>query len=485
MAVFFLCLFLIAMIGIGLWGMRKTSSINDFFLGNRAIGPWISAFAYGTTYFSAVLFIGFAGKLGWGFGVNALWIALGNTVVGSLLAWLVLGQRTRQMTKNLDVMTMPEFLHERYEGRWIKMISATIIFIFLLPYSASVFKGLGFLFEGYFHISYDKILIMIVAITGIYLVLGGYFAITLTDLVQGSLMIFGVIALVTILTGKADVSWGEIIGQIQANYAQHVPAAKRPGPWMLASLVFMTSFGVWGLPQMVQKFYAVKSEKVILRAAIVTTIFSFIISFSAYFIGAMSHLFFDAPPIVNGAVAFDRLIPTLLTTYVPPNLMILILLLILSASMSTLASIILVAASAVAIDMYKGHLNPNISKARSLAMMRFLSGTFIALSYFIARNEFSLIITLMSLSWGTVAGAFTAPYIYGLYWKGATLWGAKAGMITGLTLGISLFFILGPDRSPMAASIAILVPFAVVPLVSLWTKKPSVHLIEKAFNRAS
>ncbi|MFA6379188.1 MAG: sodium/solute symporter [Candidatus Omnitrophota bacterium] len=481
MMLFCLGLFLTVMIAIGIWGMRRTSSVGDFFLGNRSIGPWISAFAYGTTYFSAVIFIGFAGKLGWGFGLNVLWIALGNALIGSLLAWLVLGKRTRRMTQNLDAMTMPEFLHERYQGKYLKMISAMIIFIFLLPYSASVFKGLSYLFEKSFQMPYDQVLLIIVCITGIYLILGGYFAVTLTDFFQGILMIFGATAMVVVLVSKAGAP-ENIISLIQQQYAMHVPVAKQPSLWMLGSLVFMTSFGVWGLPQMVQKFYAIKNEDVVYKAAIVTTIFALIITLSAYFVGALSHAFYQAPPLsLSGKPDFDRLIPDLLITHIPKGLMILIVLLVLSASMSTLSSLILVSASALAIDLYKGHVNPNISKDRSLLMIRFLSGIFIVISYFIARNDFSLIITLMSLSWGAVAGAFMAPYVYGLYWKRTTLWGAKAGMATGLVLAIGLFYKLGPQNSPMASSIAMIVPFIVVPVVSLLTKAPSKELLNKAF----
>ena len=134
-------IFMLGMVLIGIWGMKKTKTLNDFFLGGRTIGPWISAFAYGTTYFSAVLFIGFAGQFGWALGMNALWIAAGNTIIGGLLAWLVLGRRTRRMTQNINAMTMPEFLCERYQAKAIKAISAVIIFVFLLPYSAAAFKG--------------------------------------------------------------------------------------------------------------------------------------------------------------------------------------------------------------------------------------------------------------------------------------------------------------------------------------------------------
>ncbi|MDR1596872.1 MAG: sodium transporter, partial [Treponema sp.] len=109
----FLVIFLALMTGIGIWGMRKTKTLGDFFLGGRTLGPWISAVAYGTSYFSAVIFIGFAGTQGWQFGLSSLWIALGNALIGAGAAWLILARRTRRQTQNLDALTMPEYLQER------------------------------------------------------------------------------------------------------------------------------------------------------------------------------------------------------------------------------------------------------------------------------------------------------------------------------------------------------------------------------------
>lgn len=475
-----LVIFFTVMIGIGVWGMKKTVSLNDFFLGGRSIGPWVSALAYGTTYFSAVAFIGFAGKLGWVFGLHTMWIVAGNAFFGAFAAWMVLGRRTRIMTQNLDVMTMPEFLQERYQGRYTKMFSAVVIFIFLLPYSASVFKGLGHLFEANFHISYDIALLIMIGITGIYLVLGGYFAITLTDFIQGMVMVFGSLAMVAVFVSKGG-GVTEVIGKITAGYDLHMPVDKRPPMLLLAGLVFMTSFGTWGLPQMVQKFYAVKNEKVIPKAAVATFFFALIIGFAAYFTGTMSHIFMDKLPVINGAPAFDRIVPGLLTSYLPSGLMALILLLVLSASMSTLSSLVLVSSSAIAVDLYKGHVNTEVSTENSVAMMRFLSALFIIISFFIARYEFAIIITLMSLSWGAVAGTFMAAYIYGLYWKRTTLAGAACGMITGLVTSITLFYVMGAANSPIASSIAMIIPFIVIPVVSIFTKPPDKELIDKAF----
>lgn len=482
-AIILLSLFLGFMIAIGFWGLKKTKTLNDFFLGGRTIGPWMTAFAYGTTYFSAVLFIGFAGQLGWGFGINALWISAGNALIGSLLAWLVLARRTRRMTQNLDAMTMPEFLAERFDAKMMKMLAAVIIFLFLLPYTASVFKGLGHLFEASFNISYDTALLIMIGITGVYLVLGGYFAVTLTDFIQGLIMLVCAVVLVVFMTGKAG-GLEQALATMATNYQAHIPAAKQPSWIAIASLVFMTSFGVWGMPQMVQKFYAIKDENLIPKAAVITTLFAIVIVFVAYFNGALTHVFFkEIPAFLSQKNGTDMLIPTLLTTHLPPVLLAFILLLVMSASMSTLSSLVLVSASSVAIDLYKGHINPDVSKENSLAMMRFLSGLFVIIAFLIAKFKISIIVTLMSISWGAVAGAFMAPYFYGLYWKGTTKAGAYAGMISGiLVMVLFMFFIkLKGLTPPMISSIAMIVPFLVVPLVSWVTQKPEKALVEKAF----
>ena len=470
-----LAVFLALMTGIGVWSMKKTKNLNDFFLGGRTLGPWISAATYGTTYFSAVIFIGFAGTQGWQFGLNALWIALGNGLIGACAAWLVLARRTRRMTQNLNAMTMPEFLQERFGAKHLKPIAALIVFLFLLPYSASVFRGLGFLFQEGFGIPFDAALLLIVAFTGIYLILGGYFAVAFTSFVQAIIMFAGAIAIVFAVTAPEGGVFG-IVGRIAANYAAHIPPEARPSPLTVASLVFMTSFGVWGLPQMTQRFYSIKNESIIPKATIVTTVFALVIGFSAYYTGAASHVFFDLNSIPRneaGGIIFDRIVPILFTQRLPQLLMALILLLILSASMSTLSSLVLVSSSAIAIDLFR---------SRSVAMMRVLSAVFIVISFFISRFQFSIIVYLMSLSWGLVSGAFAAPYILGLYSKRVTKAGAYAGILTGVVVMTTLFFILGQANSPLSASIAIVAPFISVFVVSMFTQPPEKEIIDKAFS---
>ncbi|MDO4574777.1 MAG: sodium/solute symporter [Planctomycetia bacterium] len=496
---FLVIAFVAVLVSIGVWGMRKTSTLNDFFIGGRTLNPWVAAFSYGTSYFSAVMFIGFAGKLGWGFGLNVLWISLGNTILGCLLAWFVLGYRTRRMTQNLNVMTMPEFFDKRFEAPNLKIFSAIIIFLFLLPYSASVFQGLGYLFEITLGIHYQTALIFMCVITAVYLILGGFHAMTLNDFIQGLIMLVGSTLMFFILVGKTG-GLTETIQTIHTNYPVHM-GGKIPPWYVVAGVVFMTSFGVWGLPQMIQKYYAIKDERQILRGAVVSTFFSFVVVFAAYFMGSMTHVFYtnDATQTVseNAAVApvqiptvekkgnavidYDRLVPDLMKTHLPEALMAVLVLLVLSASMSTLASLILVSSSAIAIDLYKEQAQLDDSSTKPLILIRFLSGLFILISFLIAMSKFDVIVTLMSISWGAVAGAFMAPYLYSLYWKRLTKWGVCAGMITGLSCSIVLFFVMGPELAPVSASIAMVVPFAVIPVVSLLTAPPRQELVDKAF----
>ncbi len=485
--ILFVSIYIALMLGVGIWGSLKTKTLGDFFLGGRTFGPWVTAFAYGTSYFSAVVFIGFAGKFGWNNGLSSMSIGIGNALAGALLAWLILGRRTRRMTHNLDVMTMPEFFFRRFGLYMLKPFSALIIFIFLLPYSAGVYKGLAELFVAAFPgIEFSTAILIMAVITGAYLILGGYFAVAITDCIQGVIMIAGALALVYFISEAANPGGGiiETAKMASAKYAEHQAAGvAKPGPWyLLPSIIVMTSFGCWALPQMVHKFYALKDERMIIRGAIVCAIFALIIGSAAYFTGSMSHLFFDQLPVVEKGAAQDTLVPSMIVNHLPKPLIGLMLVLLLSASMSTLSGLVLVSASAITIDLYKGMVDENVSHKTSITMMRFLCAVFIALSYFIATHRITFIETLMSLSWGAVSGAFLAPFIYGLFWRKATGLGALVGMISGLSTSVTLFFMLPKSLAAFASCMGMAVPFLVVPLVSLFTPKVQQETIDKAFS---
>lgn len=466
------------MLLLGWISMRRTKTIGDFVLGGRTMGPWISSFSYGVTYFSAVVFIGYAGKLGWGFGLSTLWIVVGNAVIGCLLAWKLLAKPIHRMTVRLHAITMPEFLSERYDSKWMKVLAALIIFIFLVPYTSSVYSGLSYLFESVFNIPYLVALIIIAGVTAIYLVMGGYKAVALADLFQGLIMIFGIIFLLFYVVRSPQVGgFSEIIPRLNAIDPKLTAPVGPGGIVQLVSMVILTSLGTWGMPQMTQKFYAVKDARVIKSATWVTFILSAWIAFGAYFTGSLSHLFFDNLDVIGGNV--DRIVPTMLQQTMPEFMLALILVLILAASMSTLASLILVSSSAIAVDLTKA-VKPDADKKKQVLWMRILCVVFIAVSFYIAVDPPSVIVNLMAFSWGAVSGSFIAPMIWGLFSKKTTKAGAFAGMLSGLgiaVIGTALF----PDYTSVISCLAMILPLAIVPLVSAFTKPYSKEHLAKVF----
>ena len=161
-----LIIYALAMVAIAFYTKRRSGSVDDFLLaGKRGLNGWMTAFAYGTTYFSAVIFVGYAGQFGWNFGLASTWIGLGNAFIGSLLAWSVLGRRTRVMTQHLGSKTMPDFFEKRYDSKALKIVASMIVFVFLIPYTASLYNGLSSLFNNVFAIPYwVVVVVMAVAI---------------------------------------------------------------------------------------------------------------------------------------------------------------------------------------------------------------------------------------------------------------------------------------------------------------------------------
>lgn len=434
--------YVIMMIGIAIYSRKRSSSLNDFFLAGRGLGGWMTAFAYGTTYFSSVIFVGYAGKFGWNMGLGAVWIGIGNALIGALLAWKVLAKRTRSMTHYLNASTMPEFFALRYNDRGLKLFSAIIIFTFLIPYSASVYQGLGYLFERVFGIDSLWCILIMAFLTALYLFFGGYFATALSDFVQGIIMIIGVIVMVVLVMNAPEVNWAEGLTQLWNEGFGLIPNAGGglDSPlFNLIILVLLTSFGVWGLPQSVHKFYAVKSNKSIKQAMVVSTIFCLVIGFGAYFTGALGHLFFDTVP--NGD--FDMIVPLMLEKSLPSAVLGLIVVLVLSASMSTLASLSLSGASSVAVDAYKGFIKKDASEKQVNWMLRGFCLFFVVTSVLLAVFKITAIVTLMSLSWGVLAGCFIGPYTLGLYSKKVNKYGAYASMISCLVITFVLVIVFG------------------------------------------
>lgn len=493
MKLILLLIYFAVMVGIGIYCRKHATDVNGFVLGGRSVGPWLTAFAYGTSYFSAVVFVGYAGQFGWRYGIAATWAGIGNALIGSLLAWVVLGRRTRIMTQQLNSATMPQFFGERFGSQPLKIGASVIIFIFLIPYTASLYNGLSRLFGMAFNIDYSVCIILMAVLTAVYVIAGGYMATAINDFIQGIIMLVGIVTVIaavlnskggfmTALDGLARIT-DESVATTPGVFASFFG----PDPLNLMFVVILTSLGTWGLPQMVQKFYAIKSEDSIKKGTIISTLFALVVAGGCYFLGGFGRLFSDQVDVA--ANGYDSIIPAMLSG-LTPLLIALVVILVLSASMSTLSSLVIASSSTLTIDFIKELFVTKMEEKKQVLCIRILVVVFIAVSAVLAliqyKSSVTFIAQLMGVSWGALAGSFLAPFLYSLYSKKVT----KAScwvcfLFSSVLMVANIFF--GSHfppimRSPInCGAIAMLVGLVIVPMVSLFTSKPDQALVDNAF----
>lgn len=474
-------LYVIVILYAGIVNRKNANSTKGFFLGDGDVGPIMSAFAFVTTYISAVAIVN-AGKIGWTYGVGVMFNAFGNVFLGIFLCWLILGKKTRLMTQRLNTMTMPDFLRVRYDSNAFKLFGAILIFVFMVPYSGSVFMGLSYMFETIFHIPYQFALISMTILTGIYLTMGGYKAVALADSIQGIIMMIGAILIAVFIWTAPEVG-GPVEG-IRRLAAIDPKLTSLSWNAIMAALpvILLTSLGPLGMPQMVQKFFAIKDAKSVIYAMVVCTIAGFVIVFGMHLIGLYNHLFFQTLPIDPGTLKpnADLLSPQMFEMFLPQIVIAVIFLMIISASMSTLAGLVMVAASSISMDLLKGYLKPEMPDKNVTRIMQALCVVFVMFSLVIAINKPTSVLTLMSVSWGAISGFFLAPYLYGVLWRGTTRAGAYAGGIIGFLLAIILPFVFKVNPS-ISTAYALIIPLFVVPIVSWVTPKFTKEHVELCF----
>ena len=477
-----LVVFFATMVGVGLYSRKHATNVSDFVLGGRSVGPWLTAFAYGTSYFSAVVFVGYAGQFGYKYGIASTWIGIGNAVIGSLMAWVVLGRRTRVMSNYLSSSTMPDFFGKRYDSKMLRIVASAIAFVFMIPYTASVYNGLSRLFGMAFNIDYSVCVIAMAVLTGVYVVLGGYMATAINDFIQGIVMLFGIVAvIVAVLSGHGGFTealrkLAEVESDVPGVYASFF------GPDLpnLLGVVVLTSLGTWGLPQMVHKFYAIKDEKSIKTGTIISTAFAVVVSGGCYFLGGFGRLVDESLFMKDGVPVYDAIIPGMLSK-LPDILIGIVVVLVLSASMSTLSSLVLTSSSTLTLDLIKDNIVKNMNEKKQLLCMRIMLVFFVVVSVVIALDPPTFIAQLMGISWGALAGAFLAPFMYGLYWKGVTKAGVWASFICGVGITVANLFLKFIASPINAGAIAMIAGLVVVPIVSLLTPKMNKERVDEIF----
>ncbi len=492
--------FFALMIGVGFYCRHRARTVDDFVLGGRAVGPWLTAFAFGTSYFSAVIFVGYAGQFGWNFGLASTWIGLGNAFIGSLLAWVILGKRTRVMTQSISSKTMPDFFEKRYGSKKLKVVASAIVFVFLIPYTASLYNGLSSLFNIAFEIPYWVCILAMAILTGVYVVFGGYMATAINDFIQGIIMLVGIVTVVLAVLMQNGGLAGSV-DALGARAGEQYTSLFGPDPISLVTVVLLTSLGTWGLPQMIGKFYAIKDDKAVVKGTVISTVFAVIVAGGCYFLGGFGRLF--VPSAANGKPVggFDAVVPTMLSE-LSPLVIAIVIVLVLSASMSTLSSLVLTSSSTLTLDVIMPALKKKeVDEKKKIIVMRVLIVFFILLSATIAilkdtvLKDVAFIAQMMGISWGALAGAFLAPFLYGLYWRRATraaVWTSFGFgvliMTAQLTLSLAglipeggfVHFIF--QNSLYTGVIAMLGGLVIVPVVSALTQKTAPKNTEEIFS---
>ncbi|MBO4445974.1 MAG: sodium:solute symporter [Clostridia bacterium] len=506
-AILLVCFFSL-MIGVGLYTRKHATDVNGFVLGGRSVGPWLTAFAFGTSYFSAVIFVGYAGQFGWNFGLSSTWAGLGNAFIGSLLAWNILGRRTRVMTQHYDAKTMPDFFGKRFDSTALKIAASIIVFIFLIPYTASLYNGLSSLFGLVFDIPYWVVILIMAVLTGVYVMFGGYMATAINDFIQGIIMLFGITAVIlSVLKANGGlVSAMQQLSQVEgdAGWKGAYASFLGPDPLALLFVVILTSLGTWGLPQMVGKFYAIKSENDIHKGTVISTVFAIIVAGGCYFLGGFGRLYADAGVAYNPATGkplFDTIVPAMLSTL--PNVVIaVVIVLVLSASMSTLSSLVLTSSSTFTLDVIKPLSKKEMTEKKQVAVMRLFIVFFIAVSAIIAvikdsHPSVTFIAQMMGVSWGALAGAFLAPFLFSLYSRKVTKTATAVCFVWGCAIAIFQMIISlggisvaewGPvlgyifKSSINSGVIAMVGGLIIVPIISSFTKQPPKDVVDSAFS---
>ncbi len=495
--ILFIVLFLVVTIGVGIYCRKKATDVNGFVLGGRSVGPWLTAFSFGTSYFSAVIFVGYAGRFGWNFGLASTWIGLGNALIGSYLAWKVLGRRTRVMTQHLGSATMPDFFEKRYNSKGLKLAAAAIIFSFMIPYTASLYNGLSRLFTMAFGIDYWVCVAIMAVVTALYVVLSGYVGTALNSLIQGIVMLVGIVVVVFAVL-NVNGGFKESVELMAQQTSETVGVGGYtsifgPDPVALLGVILLTSLGTWGLPQMIGKFYAIKSEKSITTGTVVSTLFAVIVAGGCYFLGGFGRIFMTQEEVSKQGV--DSIIPNMLSG-MSDVVIALVVMLVLAASMSTLSSLVLTSSSTLTLDFIVPMKKEKMSEKSKMSLMRIFLVFFIVISAVIAIVVYikpvAFITDLMSISWGAMSGAFLGPFMLGLYWKRATKPAVWASFIFSVVVNIAFLVLQLTNSLSVLPKIlqassnvgvmAMVMSIILVLVISLLTKKYDKEKVEEMFS---
>lgn len=476
--------YLAVLVLMGLWMGKRTRSAEDFYIGGRQVGPWVTAFSFVAAYFSSVVIVG-GGAFGYRFGMSTLWIAATNVLVGCTLVWIVLGRRLWQFTKRLNTMTIPGFIGKRYGAREAEIIAALIIFAFMIVYNVSVLVGMGRIMEGLMGVPYSTAVLIAGLIILVYVSIGGYLAVVWTSFVQAWIMIFGLLLLTfATLNAVGGLSLANIeLAKLDPGFVE------TPGVWGwggLVSFALIVSLGVWGMPQLLVRFYSMKSTRVLRLGTVLATLGG-AMAVLPYMTGALSRLLL--PPLAGTDV--DLAIPMLTQQVLSPLGGAIFLAGVMAAGMSTFASVLIIVSGAIVEDLRPGgEMRVESAEAprpagrpRGVLYGRLASLAAGLISLAIAYRPPGLVLVITAFAWAVIASACLWPVVLGVYWKRGTRAGATWSMVVGAAVALG-WMIAGKPFGVHGFIPGVLVSLIVFIVVSLVTKPPARALIDRAWGEA-
>jgi SSS family solute:Na+ symporter len=418
--IFFLYVLLIVLIGV--YSSSKAKTAKDYYFASHSVGPWAIALAYGATCYSATLIIGYGG-LSYKVGASMLWIAATNILIMTYLAWVVLGKRVRKMQENLEAYTVMELLTKRYQNKNVRPILALIVMFAMMAYSVAVLSGTARLFQVIFDIEFLTALVIIVAVIGFYITIGGIVSTIYANFLQGAVMLLGMVVLLgAVLIKVGGVSGFEQLATLSPVYVS------MPGTntwWFLISLCLVTSLMPWGMPQVISMLYSVKNVRAIRLAVPIVTVWSFIILYAVYTTGPLARL------VLGPEMDVDLVMPSLFRAILPSLGIGVLLSAVVAASMSTASATTLQASFALSRDLLQPTFPSKISDDTVLKVSKVTTVIMVLIAFGLSYLRLGTIAGIFNFGAAASCAAFVPPLVCGLFWKRGTSKGILASTVLG------------------------------------------------------
>lgn len=459
-------LYLLLIVGVGLYMSRRVKSSDDYWVGGREVGPFTTALSYCAAYVSTVAIIGnppmyYRYGLGFaGFGTASVCLFVACVI------FIVLAPKMRALSERLDAVSFPGFMAVRYSSNKLRLVCALLIAVMMIPYSISAVKGIADALNVVAGVPYAAAVVVLTLVAIFYLVTSGYWGVATTDLIQGLVISISLLAVaVSVLFATGGLS--PIIEYMKTDYPQHLTASSGMSWPALFSYAGVWSFIAFGQPQLIAKFMGLKDARtmgVVIRTGIVWMAV-FMISITILGIGAL--YLFQGRKFEN----IDMIAPSVVAGYTGPYISGLFLCGILAAGLSTIVALVLTASSAVAKDIFEDYRSAGkkSGSADSVRIGRIFTGVILVVTALGALYPPDFVWSLSTMAGGVMGAAFTAPLILGLYWQRATPQGAYVAVVSGAVVSIA-WYLAGLTYIVHSFVPGIVVSFVLMYAVSLMTK---------------